>query len=156
MRKLANSLIFEVHDSIQNLPGATPVRKLIVDRALQYLDSLRADAPGDVDLQRELAWAYQRVGLVQGDLFAGNLGDSRSALTSIRKASDIWATIAKSKAATLDDQINNAYGHRVLSNMLAGAGEAGAENKESEAVAISERLFQSNPKPCESSPGTDA
>ena len=142
---LANSLMFDVHDSIKNLPGATPARKLIVDRALQYLDSLRADAPGDIDLQRELAWAYQRVALVQGDLFAGNLGDSRSALTSIRKASEIWATIARSKAATLDDQINNAYGHRVLSNMLAGAGEAGAREQGKEAVAISERLFQSNP-----------
>ncbi len=145
VRKLANSLIFEVHDSIQNLPGATPVRKLIVDRALQYLDGLSADAPGDIDLQRELAWAYQRVGLVQGDSFAGNLGDSRGALASIRKASEIWATIAKSKTATLDDQLNNAYGHRVLSNMLAGAGEAGGTEQGREAVAISERLFQTNP-----------
>src|SRR5262249_24810750 len=29
VRKLANSLIFEIHDSIQNLPGATDARKLI-------------------------------------------------------------------------------------------------------------------------------
>ena len=70
VRKLANSLIFEVHDSIQDLPGATPVRKLIVDRALQYLDSLASESRGDVDLQRELAAAYQKVGLVQGNLFA--------------------------------------------------------------------------------------
>src|SRR5205085_12099036 len=30
--KLANSLMFEIHDSIQNLPGATPARKLLLDR----------------------------------------------------------------------------------------------------------------------------
>jgi serine/threonine protein kinase len=42
VRKLANSLIFEVHDSIRNLPGATQARKLVVSRALEYLDSLSA------------------------------------------------------------------------------------------------------------------
>ena len=145
VRKLANSLIFDVHDSIQNLPGATPVRKLILARALKYLDSLAAESRGDVDLQRELAWAYQRVGLVQGDLFAGNLGDYQNALSSIRKASAIWESVAKTKTATLDDQINNAYGHRVLSNMMAGAGEAGGMEQAREAVAISEHLFQIAP-----------
>ena len=40
VRSLANSLIFDIHDSIQDLPGATPARKLIVEKALQYLDSL--------------------------------------------------------------------------------------------------------------------
>ncbi len=145
VRKLATSLIFDVHDSIQNLPGATPVRKLIVDRAVHYLDSLETEAPDDVDLQRELAWAYQRVGLVQGDLFAGNLGDSGGALESIRKASHIWEGIAKGKSATLDDQINNAYGHRVLSNMLAGAMEPGGREQGRQAVAISEHLFQITP-----------
>jgi len=40
VRKLANSLIFEIHDSIQSLPGATPSRKLLLDRAVEYLDKL--------------------------------------------------------------------------------------------------------------------
>lgn len=145
VRKLANSLIFEVHDSIQNLPGATPVRKLIVDRALQYLDSLATESRGDVDLQRDLAAAYQRVGLVQGNLFAGNLGNYGSALKSIRKASDIWEAVAKAKGATLDDQINNANAHRVLSNALSGAGEAGGMEQAQDAVAISEHLYQISP-----------
>ena len=145
VRKLANSLIFEVHDSIKDLPGATPARKVIVDKALQYLDSLAKDAGTDLSLQRELAWAYQRVGLVQGDRFAGSLGDSQGALRSIRKAADIWAAIAKTNGATLEDQINNAYGHRVLSNMIAGAAEPGAIGPAREAVAISERLFRIAP-----------
>src|SRR5271169_2349532 len=40
VRKLANSLMFEVHDSIQDLPGATAARKLLMSRSLEYLDSL--------------------------------------------------------------------------------------------------------------------
>src|SRR5437870_5755931 len=40
VRTLANSLIFDVHDSIRDLPGSTPARKIIVERALQYLNGL--------------------------------------------------------------------------------------------------------------------
>ncbi len=38
VRNLSNSLIFDVHDSIKDLPGSTPARKIIVDRSLQYLE----------------------------------------------------------------------------------------------------------------------
>ena len=40
VRALANSLMFEIHDSIKDLPGNIPARKLLIERALQYLDSL--------------------------------------------------------------------------------------------------------------------
>ena len=66
VRQLANSMLFEVHDAIQNLPGATPARKVLVDRATEYLDKLAQESKGDLSLQRELAAAYERVGDVQG------------------------------------------------------------------------------------------
>src|SRR4029077_17655027 len=53
VRSLANSLIFDVHDSIKDLPGSTPARKLIVDRALQYLNALAQESGNDLALQRE-------------------------------------------------------------------------------------------------------
>jgi eukaryotic-like serine/threonine-protein kinase len=89
VRKLANSLMFDVHDSIKDLPGSTPARKLLVDRALRYLDSLSREASGDPSLQRELAAAYQKVGDVQGNPFYANLGDTSGALASYRKAAAI-------------------------------------------------------------------
>src|ERR1051325_7123050 len=55
VRKLANSLMFEIHDSIRDLPGATTARTLLVKRALEYLDSLSHEASGDAALQQELA-----------------------------------------------------------------------------------------------------
>src|SRR5262249_22129800 len=67
VRELANSLMLEVHDAIKDLPGATPARKLLVSRALRYLDSLSAESAGDPSLQRELATAYAKVGDVQGN-----------------------------------------------------------------------------------------
>jgi non-specific serine/threonine protein kinase/serine/threonine-protein kinase len=86
VRKLANSFLFEFHDAIRDLPGATAARELVVRRALEYLDGLSREAAGDRALTRELAEAYRRVGDVQGNPFMANLGDLAGALASYRKA----------------------------------------------------------------------
>jgi non-specific serine/threonine protein kinase/serine/threonine-protein kinase len=86
VRQLANSFVFEVHDSIVNLPGSTPARSLIVQRGLTYLDSLAQDATGDRELQRELAAAYEKLGAVQYTPTVAHLGDLAGAIESHRKA----------------------------------------------------------------------
>jgi eukaryotic-like serine/threonine-protein kinase len=86
VRKLANSFMFEFHDAIKDLPGATDARKLVVTKALEYLDGLAAEAGGDAKLQTELAAAYQKVGDVQGLPYVANLGDSTGALRSFEHA----------------------------------------------------------------------
>ncbi len=86
VRKLANSLMFEVHDSIKDLPGAMPARKLLVNRAQEYLDSLSQEASGDAGLQRELAAAYDRIGDLLGYNGGANLGDFSGAMRSYEKA----------------------------------------------------------------------
>jgi eukaryotic-like serine/threonine-protein kinase len=86
VRQLANSFLFEFHDAIKDLPGATPARKLIVRKALEYLDGLATEAAGDAALQGELAQAYLKVGDVQGNPYTPNLGDTPGALESYRKA----------------------------------------------------------------------
>jgi non-specific serine/threonine protein kinase/serine/threonine-protein kinase len=86
VRELANSLMFEVHDGIANLSGATPVRKLLVERALKYLDRLAKDANGDHSLEMELAAAYDKIGDVQGQPMEANLGDPAAAAASYEKA----------------------------------------------------------------------
>ena len=86
VRKLANAYLFEFHDAIENLPGSTPARALLVKRALEYLDSLAREAGDDVSLQREVVMAYLKVGNVQGNPQNANLGDSAGALASYHKA----------------------------------------------------------------------
>lgn len=98
VRALANSLMFEVHDSIKDLAGATPARKLLVSKALTYLDSLSQEAANDSILQRELAAAYEKVGDVQGNPFAANLGDTAGALASYRKALTIRESLNAAEA----------------------------------------------------------
>ncbi len=86
VRKLANSVVFELHDSIQNLPGSTPSRELLVSRAFEYLDKLASEAGQDHSLQLELAAAYDKIGSIQGGLFTSNLGQRKEADKSYRKA----------------------------------------------------------------------
>ena len=111
LRSLANSLVFEVHDAIKDLPGATPARKLVVSKALQYLDRLSRDAGNDLDLQRELATAYQKVGDVQGGSEDANLGDSGGALDSYRKALRIRESLARARPDDVQLQRELAAGY---------------------------------------------
>ncbi len=86
VRKLANTFLFDFHDKIQNLPGSTDAREMVVETALEYLDSLAAEAGNDPQLEWELAMAYQKVGDVQGDPWAHSLGHATQALKSYEKA----------------------------------------------------------------------
>ena len=100
VRRLAHSLMFEIHDSVKDLQGSTPTRRLIVTRALQYLDGLAREAGDNPGLQRELATAYEKVGDIQGNPYSANLGDTKGALTSYRKAARIREAIGKTVDTT--------------------------------------------------------
>ncbi len=85
VRKLSNTFLFDFYDEIMALPGSTKAREMAVKTALEYLDSLAQEAGGDPALQLELAQAYLRVGDVQGDLRAANLGQIKASTASYRK-----------------------------------------------------------------------
>src|SRR5262245_26958882 len=89
VRRLANTFLFDFHDEIKNLPGSTQLREKMTRTALEYLDSLAQESAGDPGLVLELAQAYQKVGDVQGDPWAPNLGHSAEAMESYRKALEL-------------------------------------------------------------------
>ena len=94
VRQLAHDLIFDIHDAVVPLPGSTPVRKQIVERALAYLERLRADATGDPGLQIELSEAYRQIGKVLGDPAQPNLGDRAGGIMRLRQARDLARPLA--------------------------------------------------------------
>jgi tetratricopeptide (TPR) repeat protein len=104
VRELANSVIFELHDAIKDLPGSTPARKVLVERALHYLDSLSREAHGDIRLEAELAAAYERLGEVEGDPRSANLGDTAGALASFLKALAIRESLATQQPGSFEGQ----------------------------------------------------
>jgi non-specific serine/threonine protein kinase/serine/threonine-protein kinase len=114
LRQVANSFMFEFHDSIKHLAGATPVRALLVQRSREYLDRLARDAQGDLSLQQDLATAYMRLGDIQGNPAEADLGDARGAKLSYQKALAIIEPLLSSRptdralqlqAASLDERI---------------------------------------------------
>jgi eukaryotic-like serine/threonine-protein kinase len=102
VRQLANSLVFEFHDSIQNLPGSTPFRELLVSRALEYLDKLASEAGQDRSLQFELADAYDKIGDIQGGFGTSHLGQRQKASESYRKALEIREALLIAEPNSVD------------------------------------------------------
>ncbi len=94
LRQLSNSLLSELDDAIQQLPGSTSAQKLLVTRVLEHLDRMAGDAYGDRQTQLDLADAYTKLGNLQGNAYVQNLGDTTGAIASIDKAialSTPWA-----------------------------------------------------------------
>ncbi|MBZ5656959.1 MAG: protein kinase [Acidobacteriia bacterium] len=104
VRKLTTSFLFEFHNAIQDLPGSTPARRLLVQRAQEYLSKLAQRAQNDRALQRELAEAYLKVGDVQGNPYVPNLGDTEGASQSYTKALEISHALVSANAKDSEAQ----------------------------------------------------
>lgn len=146
LRLLLNTFLFEFHDSVRDLPGATPARELVVRRALDYLEKLsRLDSPNP-DVQRELAEAYQRISRVQGGVFASHLGDTAGAMKSVTKALAIRRELARSFPSNTSDQIGLAHAELDSAQVLLPAGQPRqAVEACRRAVALLQSLARSKP-----------
>lgn len=96
VRTLANSLMFDVHDQIKNLPGATKARQVLVENASKYLEQLSSESKLDNGLRLELAKAYQRLAGIQGGDSSQNIGKPSEALKSYEHAIGLLTPIASS------------------------------------------------------------
>jgi len=123
VRHLANAVVFELHDAIRFLPGATAARHLLVVRGLEYLDSLAGEAHDDVGLSRELAAAYRRLGDAQGDPVGASLGDPEGALRTYQKALALQRSVlagegdVRDRFAIAELQFQIAAVHRVRGDL---------------------------------------
>ena len=147
VRQFSNALIFDVHDALQDIPGTTPARNLLLDRAVQYLDRVAQDADGDAQLQRELAFAYQRLATVQGDATVSNMGQVSASELSAKKATVLFEAVAKANPNNTTDQLNVAmiYRKQGMSDVFYPEGRPEIDK----ALAITDRLMQTdgqNPK----------
>jgi tetratricopeptide (TPR) repeat protein len=86
MRELSNSFMSEINEAVRDLPGATPVRKLIVERVLEHLNQMPQGAEESRLNRLYLVNAYVRLATVQGDPYEQNIGDAPGALASLDKA----------------------------------------------------------------------
>ena len=148
VRQLARSVLFDYHDAIENLSGATAIRERLVNDGLAYLDSLAREASGDPELQRELAAAYDRVGDVRGKVYsAANLGDFAGAMESYIKALQIRETLAAASPGDLQNRRDLAASYRKIGAQLVESSEAARGMQYlRKGVAVQEQLAADQPE----------
>jgi non-specific serine/threonine protein kinase/serine/threonine-protein kinase len=133
IRSLANAMLFDLHDAVRHLPGATPARQLLVSHALTYLDQLQAEAPSDPTLLLELAAAYEQIGEIQGDPHRTNLGDLEGALSSYGEALALREAVWQRDTANaaVRHALGNSYGRMAVVTSWSGRND--------EAILLSKR-----------------
>ena len=137
VRRLANTLIGEVDDAIKDLPGATRARKLVATEGLKYVDRLAREAEGDVQLQKQLAYAYLTIGQIQGGDSGPSLGDWTGALASHRRAAALYAAPAAAAPDDIELQERLATCHVRVASLLGRSGDQeGAMASLTQAVGI--------------------
>ena len=148
VRKLANTVLFDFHDKIQNLSGSTEAREMLVKTALEYLDSLPREAAGDTSLEWELAAAYEKIGDVQGNPRGPNLGHPEAAMQSYEKAVHLAQKLAARDPADINILYTLAACQFKLGDLQAETGNkpGGLETMRS-SLNLAESLAQRNLDP---------
>jgi tetratricopeptide (TPR) repeat protein len=95
VRKLADMLIFDIHDAIRDLPGATQARKLVIERGLAYLVAQQAEFTDDPALQVDIGTGYRKIGELQARPHMANLGDLAGARDSYRRAREVLLPLVR-------------------------------------------------------------
>jgi non-specific serine/threonine protein kinase/serine/threonine-protein kinase len=121
VRRLANALVFDLHDAVAELPGSTAARKLLLERGTAFLDALAADDEGDVMLRRELTAAYGRLGDVQGNTSAGHLGDFAGARASYAKGMAILEPLLAQNPRSAGARLQHSRYLERLANLMVTA-----------------------------------
>jgi len=139
LRGLLTTVLFEFHDSVRDLPGATPARELVVRRALEYLEKISRQEGSTPDMQRDLAEAYQRISRVQSGVFASHVGNTAGALKSVEKAVEIRRALVRAFPANEADRLRLARAELDSAQVLLSARQA---EKAIEAARRAEALLQ--------------
>jgi tRNA A-37 threonylcarbamoyl transferase component Bud32/tetratricopeptide (TPR) repeat protein len=133
VRGLAASLLFDLHDGIRDLAGASTARRLIVTKAQQQLELLGAGSENDPEVQRDLAAAYERMGELRVDPAQPAKANAAAALDAYRRAVALRRKIAAGPVSRPGDRRDLA-----LSLSKLGDGEVMAANMEQALAAYRE------------------
>lgn len=110
-RRLAQRLLFEVHDEIGGVLGGTKARERLGAIAVQFLEGLERDYGRDPELAWELLNAYARLGQSLGGAVS-SVGDTASALQFANRALAMGAVVENSAPdnARLDELFGAYHG----------------------------------------------
>lgn len=123
-RSLARTVLFDLNDAIERLPGSTPARLLLATTAQSYLDRLADDPAADDELRLEIAEGYTKLGDVLSNSFSPNLGDRDNAIRNWKTALAILEPMAEQPDPPLRVMIATVNALQGMNSVL-GFGPAG-------------------------------
>lgn len=88
VRKLSGSVLFELHDAVEKLPGSLPAREVLVKRSIEYLDGLAQTAGSNTELQTEIARGFMRLSHITGNSYK-DLGRAEEGAMHAERALEI-------------------------------------------------------------------
>ncbi|HEY5925860.1 MAG TPA: hypothetical protein VIV11_29435, partial [Kofleriaceae bacterium] len=110
VRRLSNSLLFEIDEAIRDVAGTTRARELVVSRALTYLDGLSRETADNPALSQELAIAYMKIGDIQGSPYEPNIGKTAEGLVSYAKANALLERVPPDAPGVETVRLRAAFG----------------------------------------------
>lgn len=139
VRRLATTILFDVHDNIAALPGSTRARSMVASTAATQLETLSRNAGSHWALRRELAHAYFRLGEVQGMLGAslGRMPESLASYEAGLRQLEGMPAQERAQAAVVEGRL---LAMKAMLQRLKGQGR--------EMVAEFERAARILEKPC--------
>jgi non-specific serine/threonine protein kinase/serine/threonine-protein kinase len=144
-RKLADLMIYRLHEEVEKLAGSTPARELMANSALEYLDGVSQEAGDNAALLIEVGDAYLKVGDVQGNPNNANLGNTAKSLQSYQKAKTLAETLARREPHNAQAQRLLALSYNKMADILAVTGKmADGLKSRQQALPIFQTLAQAN------------
>lgn len=141
VHKLATAFLFDFDARINKLAGSTAARKLLVDKAQEYLESLARDNPRELQLLLDLGASYVQIGVIQRSRHAPNLGDTAGARSNFKKALDVAQQIRRHFGDSLSVKRLEAGAYTGLGDMQSLDGDAkGSLEYYRQALALAERM----------------
>ncbi len=122
-------MLFDLHDAIAPLPGSTKARALLVQQGLEYLDTLNNQSGADLDLKREVADGYMRLGSIQGEPSASNIGDTPGAVKSYEKAVALFEQLLRQDPQDRRSILRLCAAYRALASLEATFGNSDVEDQ---------------------------
>ena len=144
LRSLAHSVVFELDDAIQDLPGSSHARELLISRGLQYLNGLAGSRGKNPGLTFELAQAYMKIGSAQGDMQEANVGDEAGAFASYTKARNLLLDLRASQPQNRDVELALALVDEHIASLAPRTGHGKAEDLRKESVVLFEDIARTS------------
>ncbi len=129
VRSLATAILTDVNDALKDLPGSGPARRRALLAALGHLEELSKRSDTDLDLQEDLAQAYEQTGDLMRTLFPESRKSAMLAIPALEKALRLRTQVAAARPKQAKAQLALSGAYRLLGNGYFAAKQEGRANQ---------------------------